>query len=55
MSETAPLFKAYPDWVAKPPFETDDLRTNLSRFLDTPFQQPDGTAGPPVGNYRSGV
>jgi hypothetical protein len=55
VSETAPLFKAYPDWVAKPPFETDDLRTNLTRFLDTPFQQPDGTAGPPVGNYRWGV
>lgn len=55
MSETALLFKSYPDWVAKPPFETDDLRANLSKFLDTPFPTAEGTPGPPVGNYRWGV
>jgi hypothetical protein len=49
------LFKAYPDWVTKPPFETDDLRANLTKFLDNPFPLSDGTSGPPVGNYRWGV
>ena len=55
MSETKSLFKSYPDWISKPPFETDDLRANLTKFLDTPFQRPDGALGPPVGNYRWGV
>ena len=55
MSETRGLFKAFPDWVAKPPFETDDLRTNLAKLLDTPFPLPDGTLGLPVGNYRWGI
>jgi hypothetical protein len=53
--ETSPLFESYPDWVTKPPFETDDLRANLTKFLDTPFQVLDGMPGPPVGNYRWGV
>lgn len=55
MSETAPLFKTYSDWATKPPFETDDLRANLTRFLDTPFPLADGAVGQPVGNYRWGV
>lgn len=55
MSKTPPLFKSYPDWITKPPFETDDLRANLTKFLDMPFQLADGTSGPPVGNYRWGV
>jgi hypothetical protein len=37
-----------------PPFETEDLRENLARFLDTPFEQP-GAASVPVGNFRWGV
>ena len=37
-----------------PPFETEDLRENLTRFLDTPFDDPSG-ARPFVGNYRWGV
>jgi len=55
VSETKPLFKSYSDWVTKPPFETDDLRANLTKFLDTPFPLADGTFGSPVGNYRWGV
>ncbi len=55
MSETKPLFRSYPDWITKPPFETDDLRANLTRFLDTPFRLADGAPGAPVGNYRWGV
>ena len=37
-----------------PPFETEDLRENLTRFLDTPFDWDGGTAMP-VGNFRWGV
>jgi hypothetical protein len=43
-----------PDAVNFPPFETEDLRANLTRFLDTPFEDP--SAGSLlVGNYRWGV
>ena len=37
-----------------PPFETEDLRESLTRFLDTPFDQTDGPATL-VGNFRWGV
>lgn len=37
-----------------PPLETEDLRENLTRFLDTPFDDPSGVR-PFVGNYRWGV
>jgi hypothetical protein len=41
-----------PDAVNFPPFETEDLRENLTRFLDTPFPP----AGPHfLGHYRWGV
>jgi hypothetical protein len=43
-----------PDSVNFPPFETEDLRSNLVTFLDTPFQDPTGET-PFVGNYRWGV
>jgi len=43
-----------PDWINVPPFETEDLRSNLARFLGTPFEEPSGTVQP-VGNYRWGV
>ena len=42
------------DATNTPPFETDDLRTNLARFLDTPFGDADGKPMR-VGNYRWGV
>ena len=48
------LFGRNPDFVNFPPFETEDLRTNLARFLDTPFRNLAGDAHP-VGNYRWGV
>lgn len=48
------LFRRDPDAVNFPPFETEDLRQNLARFLDTPFDDPSG-ARPFVGNYRWGV
>lgn len=54
MSEPGPLFGRNPDAVNFPPFETEDLRENLTRFLDTPFEQPSG-AVVPVGNFRWGV
>lgn len=41
-----------PDNINIPPFETDDLRTGIARFLDTPF--PYGS-GQKVGNYKWGV
>lgn len=43
-----------PDNVNVPPFETEDLRGNLTKFLDAPFDDPSG-AKPRVGNYRWGV
>ncbi len=48
------LFPRDPDAVNVPPFETEDLRRNLTVFLDTPFGDPSG-ARPFVGNYRWGV
>jgi hypothetical protein len=43
-----------PDNVNVPPFETEDLRGNLTKFLDAPFDDPSG-AKLRVGNYRWGV
>ena len=54
MSDPGPLFDRNPDAVNFPPFETEDLRENLTRFLDTPFSWPGGPAMP-VGNFRWGV
>ncbi len=54
MSEPGLLFARDPDAVNFPPFETEDLRENLARFLDTPFAGVDG-APIPVGNFRWGV
>lgn len=42
------------DHVNVPPFETEDLRAGLTRFLDTPFPDPAG-APARVGHYRWGV
>ena len=46
--------KRDPDSVNFPPFETEDLRSNLTTFLDSAFQDPSG-ATTLVGNYRWGV
>jgi hypothetical protein len=54
VSEPKSLFGRDPDATNFPPFETEDLRANLQRFLDTPFGREDGLAIP-VGNYRWGV
>jgi len=54
VSDSGSLFGRDPDAVNFPPFETEDLRENLARFLDTPFAQADGPAVP-VGNFRWGV
>ncbi|MBV2147691.1 GIY-YIG nuclease family protein [Sphingobium sp. AS12] len=43
-----------PDSVNFPPFETEDLRANLARFLDTPFEDATGVTRK-VGNYKWGV
>lgn len=42
------------DSVNQPPFETKDLRENLARFLDSPFEDLAGNKLK-VGNYRWGV
>ncbi|HEX7883554.1 MAG TPA: hypothetical protein VF499_12535 [Afipia sp.] len=42
-----------PDNVNFPPFETEDLRSNLAKFLNTPFGV--GSKMMPIGNYRWGV
>ncbi len=54
MSEPETLFGRDPDATNFPPFETEDLRANLQRFLETPFG-PNGGLAIPVGNYRWGV
>jgi len=43
-----------PDYVNFPPFETEDLRANLTRFLDASFEETIGQTRR-VGNYRWGV
>lgn len=42
------------DNIKLPPFETEDLRANLLRFLESPFLDPSG-AEVKVGNYKWGV
>jgi hypothetical protein len=54
VSDPGPFLGRNPDAVNFPPFETEDLRANLQRFLDTPFG-PEGGLAIPVGNYRWGV
>jgi hypothetical protein len=43
-----------PDATNVPPFETEDLRANLTAFLDADFEDPSGELVK-VGNYRWGV
>src|ERR1022692_4107764 len=43
-----------PDGINIPPFETEDLRSNLAAFLDAPFQDPSGKQVR-VGHYKWGV
>jgi hypothetical protein len=42
------------DSINLPPFETEDLRVNLARFLDSDFSEPGGGTRK-VGNYKWGV
>ena len=46
--------RANPDALNVPPFETEDLRHNLVRFLDSPFSLPSGEVAK-VGDFRWGV
>lgn len=43
-----------PDAINVPPFETEELRKNLVRFLDAPFDDPSGKSVK-VGDYQWGV
>ncbi|MFZ3178703.1 MAG: GIY-YIG nuclease family protein [Methylocystis silviterrae] len=43
-----------PDFINFPPFETEDLRANLARFLDTSFEEAVGQTRR-VGSYKWGV
>ncbi|MBP6878277.1 GIY-YIG nuclease family protein [Phenylobacterium sp.] len=54
MSDPRELFPRDPDATNVPPFETDDLRTQLARFLDSPFADPSG-GSMKVGDYQWGV
>jgi len=54
VSDPGPLFGSNPDAVNIPPFETEDLRSNLARFLNRPFDDKNGLKKP-VGNVRWGV
>jgi hypothetical protein len=54
VTDFGPLFGRNPDAVNVPPFETEELRRQLARFLDQPFGQPGGPPAP-VGNFRWGV
>ncbi|MDR6530255.1 hypothetical protein J2800_000991 [Caulobacter rhizosphaerae] len=51
----ATLFPDNPDFIKRPPFETDELRRCLTNYLDTPFEFDPSGARPLVGNYRWGV
>ncbi len=53
MPEQHSLLRRNPDAVNFPPFETEDLRDNLARFLVEPFEWTDGVT--PIGNFRWGV
>lgn len=44
-----------PDNINVPPFETEDLRRNLARFLDTEFDDTVAGTKRRVGNFRWGV
>ena len=48
-----PLLTA--DATNAPPFETDDLRKNLTAFLATPFHDPVQEKDRPVGSFKWGV
>ena len=54
MSDQPTRLPRNPDAVNFPPFETEDLRANLVRFLDTPFSDA-VTPSMLVGNFRWGV
>lgn len=49
------MAKKTSDSIKKPPFETSDLRENLTRFLNTPFAAKETSTDFKVGNYRWGV
>jgi hypothetical protein len=53
VTDLSPPTGRNPDAVNFPPFETEDLRANLVRFLDTPFTWEGGTTL--VGNFKWGV
>lgn len=44
-----------PDNTNFPPFETQDLRSNLKKFYETPFFDPELGEEIPVGNFKWGV
>lgn len=44
-----------PDEINFPPFETEDLRRNLARYLDSPFTAEGAAAASKVGNFKWGV
>lgn len=54
MSDPPSILGPDPDATNIPPFETDDLRSQLTRFLDSPFTQTDG-ATMRIGDYQWGV
>jgi len=53
-SQAEPRPKRNPDYVNVPPFETEDLRENLTKFLDAPFIDFSGKSVR-VGHFKWGV
>jgi hypothetical protein len=54
VSDPSSLFGRDPDSTNVPPFETDDLRTQLTQFLDASFSDPSGVQVK-IGDYQWGV
>ena len=44
-----------PDEINFPPFETEDLRKNLARYLDSAFSDEGAAVASKVGNFKWGV
>jgi len=55
VADQPPLFRLDPDFVNIPPFETADLRENLTHFLNAVFELDASGSRTLVGNYRWGV
>lgn len=49
------MLPLFPDDTGSPPFETEDLRSNLARFLAEAFDDPCTGTEAPIGTFKWGV